>query len=126
MLQRSTAAWREARGNGKVGCHGKCPLRAAAVFGSKFQCCQSTGGSGIRCGTGVTAGVFACWVLSPVLPLKYKNPGQSAAYFPHPFTFLRLDPYTGSVLALCGTVLVAGGYREAEVHLQPMEEPALE
>lgn len=61
-----------------------------------------------------------------MLPLKYKSPGQSAADFPNPSTFLRLDPCTGSVLALCGTVLVAGGYREAEVHLQPKEEPALE
>lgn len=51
------AAWRESQGNGKVGCDGKCPLRAAAVFGSKFQCCQSTGGNGICCRTGVTAEV---------------------------------------------------------------------
>lgn len=65
----------------------------------------------------------------PVLSLKYKNPGQSAAFF-HPARFLpsfHFPAFTSQVSPLYWLcVLVAGGYREAEIHLQPGEEPRLE
>lgn len=78
---------------------------------------------------------FACWVPSPVLPLKFKNPGQPTAFspsarFPLSFHLPVYYPFFTTPVSplywLCVARFWWRGYREAEILLQPMEEPMLQ